>query len=122
MFGLKKIPIAKSDMNINIVVNSNDSAILQQLTKFNNKLNRLMANFQVLSDTVDALKASLTTEKQQVLDALGGLNNTITSLEAQLTEGATPAQIEELIGRLNAIKTDLEGTIPDAPAEEETPA
>lgn len=71
-----------------------------------------MPTLQELSDKVDELQTALDAEQEQIQAAINGLNETITALQAQVAEGGTTEERQAVLDKLNAIKTDLEGTIP----------
>lgn len=88
----------------------------------------LEQQIQVLSDKADALQTSLDAEQEQIkaaTDALTTANAEQTALIQQLRDelaglGVDQAKIDELVSKAEAvgtkidnIKTDLEGTIPD---------
>lgn len=70
-----------------------------------------MATIEELSAKADELQASLDAEQEQINNALATLNQTIADLTAQLADGGTPEQRQAVLDKLNAIKTDLEGTV-----------
>lgn len=72
---------------------------------------RIMSKLDELKAAADALQASLDAEQEQMLAALASLQATIDTLNAQLADGATPEQLQEIIDKLNATKSDLEATI-----------
>ena len=73
----------------------------------------------------DSLQVSLDAGQQQVKDLLAEkdatnealqanivtLNETITTLQAQVADGGTPEERQEIIDTLTALKTDLESTV-----------
>lgn len=80
----------------------------------NLKLDEIMATIQELTAQVDDLQVALDAEQQQIADAIAALNQSIADLTALVAEGGTAAERQALADKLTAIKTDLEGTIPDA--------
>lgn len=71
-----------------------------------------MPTLAELSAKVDELQASLDAEQLQIQAAIDGLNGTITDLQALVAAGGTEADRQAVLDKLNALKTDLEGTIP----------
>ena len=68
---------------------------------------------------VDALQATLDNEQAQIQAAIDGLNTTIQELRDQIAGGTADNEaLDRIAVKLDAIKTDLEGTIAD---EEPTP-
>lgn len=72
-----------------------------------------MANIQELTDKVDALQVALDAEQEQIAAAIAALQATIDELKALVADGGTPEQRQALADKLDAIKSDLEATIPD---------
>ena len=72
-----------------------------------------MATLQELNDQVDALQVALDEEQEQVAAAIADLEAVIADLEAQVAEGGSPEERQAVLDKLVAVKTDLEGTIPD---------
>ena len=70
-----------------------------------------MASIQELSDKVDALQVSLDEEQAAIQAAIDGLNATIVDLQEQLAAGATPEAIQAVLDKVEAVKSDLEGTV-----------
>lgn len=80
-----------------------------------------MPTLQELETKADELQTALDAEQQQVADliaqkdaAIAGLNETIANLEQQVADGGTPEQRQAVLDKLNAIKADLEATVPPA--------
>jgi septal ring factor EnvC (AmiA/AmiB activator) len=82
---------------------SNDTHLLRQI----------MSAISDLNDKVDALQVSLDAKQAQIAAAIAAFEQTIADLTAQLSTGATAEQIQDVITKLDAAKTDLEST-PDA--------
>lgn len=82
-----------------------------------NKLNTIMATLAELTDKLNELQTSLDNEQAQVQTAIEGLTAQIAALNEQIANGASPEQLTEVVAQIEAIKSDLEGTIPDAPVE-----
>ena len=87
-----------------------------------NQLNTIMATLAELTDKLNELQAALDNEQAQVQSAIDGLTAQIAALNEQIANGASPEQLTEVVAKIEAIKNDLEGTIPDAPPAEENPA
>jgi len=81
------------------------------LSIVNQKLDQIMADIQQLTAQVDELQVALDAEQEQIRQAIEGLNQTITDLQALVTAGGTEAERQALADKLTAIKADLEGTI-----------
>lgn len=80
----------------------------------NEKLKTIMATITQLSAKVDELQEALDTEQQQVSDALAVLNQTVTDLQALITDGGTTEQRQAVLDKINTAITDLKGTVPPA--------
>ena len=81
----------------------------------------IMATVAELNAKVDALQVSLDTEQAQIADAIATLTQAVADLQAQVDAAAADqAQIQEVADKLDALKTDLEGTIvpPEPPVIE----
>lgn len=93
-----------------------------------------MPTLQEISDKADALQVALDFEQQQVADAIAardaavaerdvvieGLNNAVTGLNEQIevlsalvAEGGTSDERQAVVDKLEAVRSDLESTIPD---------
>lgn len=77
-----------------------------------------MPNLQELSAKVDELQLSLDSEQQQVADllaakesAITSLTETVTALQLLVADGGTAEERQAVLDKLNATKTDLEGTV-----------
>ena len=79
-----------------------------------------MATIQELSNKVDELQVALDNEQAQILAAIEDLNDTIAELRDLVADGGTAEERQALADKLDAIKSDLENTIPDAPATTST--
>lgn len=77
-----------------------------------------MASIQQLNDKLDELQVSLDNEQAQILDAIAALEQTILDLQAIVADGGTEAERQALLDKMDAIKADLESTIPDNLEEE----
>lgn len=80
-----------------------------------------MATLAQLNEKVDALQASLDAEQEQIQAAIAQLQTTIDELRQNQTDAGTPEERQALADKLDAIKTDLEGTISDSAPNPETP-
>ena len=85
--------------------------ILQKLNHIINHQHEIMASITELTAKVDALQTSLDAEQEQIKTAIDGLNQSITDLQAIVAEGGTAEERQALADKLDAIKTDLEGTV-----------
>lgn len=86
--------------------------------------NLIMASITELNAKVDTLQTALDEEQQQIAQAIADLQQTVTNLEALIVSGGTEAERQALSDKLDAIVTDLKGTIPDVvipPPTPETP-
>lgn len=81
------------------------------IDSINSKLNQIMATLQELSAKVDELQTALDAEQQQIADAIAALQQTVTDLQAQLTDGGTTEERQAVLDKLNAVITDLQGTV-----------
>jgi chromosome segregation ATPase len=83
----------------------------------------IMATIAQLTEKVDALQASLDAEQQEIQDAINALNTTVQELRDQIAnnEGGTVEERQALADKLDAIKSDLEGTINTTPEEPTDP-
>jgi len=70
-----------------------------------------MATLAEIKAKADELQASLDAEQVEISNAIAALNVVITDLQAQLVDGGTAAQRQEVLDQLNAIKSDLEATV-----------
>lgn len=71
---------------------------------------------------VDALQTALDNEQAQIQASIDGLNTTIQELRDQIANGANDQEaLERIATKLDAIQTDLEGTIADNPSPEPQP-
>jgi len=77
-----------------------------------------MATNKEIDAKVDELQTALDAEQQQVKDLLAEkettittLNETITTLQAQVADGGTPEERQATLDKLTALKTDLESTV-----------
>lgn len=75
----------------------------------------IMATIADLTAKVDALETALNAEQEQIKEAIEGLQATIDELRANEAANGTPEERQALADKLDAIKTDLEGTIADTP-------
>ena len=95
-----------------LVINNHDNKELIILIKhLHLKINKIMADITQLTEKVDALQVALDAEQEQIAAAIAALNQTIVDLQALVADGGTPEQRQALADKLDAIKTDLEGTV-----------
>jgi chromosome segregation ATPase len=81
------------------------------------KTNAIMSAIQQVQAELTNLQTAIETERSQVSEALGKLNTTITQLQQQLADGASPEQLQELLNGLVSARENLQTIIPDeAPA------
>lgn len=80
-----------------------------------------MPTLEEISAKADQLQTALDTEQQQVADLLAeknatieNLNGVITDLQGQIADGGTVEQRQAVLDKLNALKADLEATVPPA--------
>lgn len=85
---------------------------IDHLTKY---IHDIMASIQELTAKVDALQTALDEEQAVIKAAIDALNQTVTDLQAIVSEGGTTEERQALADKLDAITEDLKGTIPDAP-------
>lgn len=89
-----------------------------KIDKILTNTNKIMAKVSDIEAKVDALQTALDNEQTQIQAAIDGLNTTIQELRDQIAGGAADAEaLERIATKLDAIQTDLEGTIADAPTE-----
>lgn len=89
--------------------------VLKKLDHVLKHQHEIMASIQELTAKVDALQTALDAEQEQIKAAIDGLTQTVTDLQAIVAEGGTAEERQALADKLDAITTDLKGTIPDAP-------
>lgn len=98
-------------LTININLNADLSSV-------NQKLDTIMSKATDIEAKVDALQSALDNEQAQIQAAIDALNVTIQELRDQIAGGAADSEaLDRVAAKLDAIKTDLEGTIADAPTE-----
>lgn len=95
--------------------------LIKLLEQHNLKLETLMANITELSAKVTELEAALDAEQAQIAAAIAALEQAVEDLNVLVAEGGSPAERQALADRIEAIKTDLEGTIADVPPVDEPP-
>lgn len=86
---------------INIYLNSEEVTL---------KLNIIMSKIEELSQKVDELQVVVDSKQEQVALAISALEATIASLNALLSEGATPEQLQAVIEKVEVVKADVEST------------
>jgi ABC-type transporter Mla subunit MlaD len=85
------------------------------------KLDHIMASIAQLSQKVDQLQAALDSEQQEIADAIAQLNQTISELQAIVSDGGTTEERQAIADKLDAITSDLQGTINATPNPEPSP-
>jgi hypothetical protein len=77
-----------------------------------------MPTIQEISAKADELQVALDIEQQQVADllalkeaAIASLTDTIAQLQVIVADGGTAADRQAVLDKLDATKTDLEGTV-----------
>lgn len=70
-----------------------------------------MPTLAELNAKVDELQTDLDAEQQQIADAIAALQQTVTTLEAQVAAGGTEADRQAVLDKLNGVITDLQATI-----------
>lgn len=71
----------------------------------------IMATIAELSAKVDTLQTALDAEQEQIAAAIAALKQTVTDLNAIIAEGGTAEERQALSDKLDAVITDLQGTI-----------
>ena len=106
-------------MEIHVHVHNHaDKEVIQLLTKLSNQNLKIMAKVSDIEAKVDALQSALDVEQAQIQAAIDKLNTTIQELRDQIAGGQTDAEaLERIATKLDAIQTDLQGTIADEPTE-----
>lgn len=107
------------EIHIHQTVDTNE--VEKKLNRIIKQNNDTMASIAQLTQKVDALQAALDAEQQEIQDAIAALNTTLQELRDQIAnnEGGTVEERQALADKLDAIKTDLEGTVNNAPTEPE---
>lgn len=70
-----------------------------------------MGAIEDLNAKIAEIQTSLDAEQEAIKAAIEGLTAQIAALNELLSTGATAEQIQSAIAALDAIKTDLEGTV-----------
>lgn len=109
---------------INIHISGDYAELEKKLNKIISFNKHIMASIAQLTEKVDALQLALDTEQQEIQDAITALNTTIQELRDQIAnnDGGTVEERQALADKLDAIKSDLEGTVNNAPPTEEPEA
>jgi regulator of replication initiation timing len=85
------------------------------------KTENIMSKTENIEAKVDALQTALDAEQAQIqtaIDELGALRTEVQTLREQLAQqGVDNAALDRIDAKIDSIKTDLEGTIADAPTE-----
>jgi uncharacterized coiled-coil DUF342 family protein len=102
---------------ISIHVHADIDGFGKKLDLILKKIHNMANTIKDLTEKVDALQASLDAEQLQIAKAIEDLNTVITDLRAAAEANGTEEERQALADKLDAIKTDLEGTI----ADEESP-
>ncbi len=97
---------------VNIYLSGEVEEAIKVLTKINLKLDNIMANITELTQKVDELQVALDAEQEQIRVAIEDLNQAIEDLQAMVADGGTAEERQALADKLDAIKGDLEQTIP----------
>lgn len=74
------------------------------------KLSKMADELTTLQTLVTDLQTSIDTKQAAIAAAIAAFEQTIADLQAQLGQGATPAQLQAIIDSVTAAKTDLEST------------
>ena len=98
----------------NIYQTVENTAVLHELEIIKSNQQKIMASIAELSAKVDTLQTALDTEQEQIAAAIAALQQTVTDLNAIIAEGGTAEERQALSDKLDAVITDLQGTIPDA--------
>lgn len=80
-----------------------------------------MATLQELAAKVSELQGVVDAEQEQIANAIAALEATIADLEDLVAQGGSADDRQAVVDSLNAIKEDLEATIPDEDEEPEIP-
>lgn len=92
--------------------------LLTQILK-NQKI--IMASIKELTAQVDELQTALDEEQEQIKKAIGDLQAIVDQLNANIGDGGTVEERQALSDKIAAVKTDLQGTIPDETTPEQPP-
>lgn len=103
--------------------------VRELFTNLSKQISTVMADINELNQKIADLQASVDAEQQQIASLLEtnagvvtGLNETIADLKEQLSNSASPEQLEQAIGKLETIKADVESTVtPPVDGGEDTP-
>ena len=82
------------------------------LSDIKTTLKKIMANVQELTEAVDGLQTQVDATQAVVVATIEGLNATIADLTNQLANGATPADVQALLEKVQGITADLATTLP----------
>jgi cob(I)alamin adenosyltransferase len=88
---------------------------LKELLSIKSMLRLMMGKLEELNAKVDELQATLDAEQEQIATAVASLQSSIADLQSQLGTGVTDAQLQGVIDKIEAVRVDLAGTVPDAP-------
>lgn len=104
----------KLDIHIHIHHHSETKTI-------NLKLDKIMSKATDIEAKVDALQTTLDEEQAQIRLSIDGLTTTIQELRDQIAGGGADEEaLDRILNKLDGIKSDLEGTIADAPQDPPT--
>jgi ABC-type transporter Mla subunit MlaD len=100
-----------------------DSEVVKLLRELKIINQNTMESIDQLIEKVNALQTSLDAEQQEIQDAIAALNTTVQELRDQIAnnEGGTVEERQALADKLDAIKSDLEGTVNTTPTEPTEP-
>ena len=88
----------------------NETDILKQLSLIFKNQEKMADELATLTTAVADLQTSLDTKQADIAAAIAAFEKTIADLTAQLSGGATPAQLQTIIDSVTAAKADLEST------------
>lgn len=101
---------------------NNQTTIMALIDDLKTQVTGLQTQVTDLQTAVDAEQAQIAALLETNAQVVTDLNTQIATLQAQVAAGATPEQLQEVIDGLTTIsgniattKTDLEGTVSDAP-------
>lgn len=95
-----------------------ESEVIKILKELKIITTELMSKTTDIEAKVDALQTALDNEQAQIQTAIDALNTTVQELRDQIAAGQTDNDaLDRIATKLDGIKSDLEGTIADAPVE-----
>jgi len=111
--------VARMDENIKQLL-INQLKIMSAIDDLKTQASGLQTQVTDLQTTLDAEQAQIAELLNLNAQVVSGLNEQIAALQAQIANGATPEQLQEVADSLTAIsagiatvRTDLEGTVAD---------